>query len=335
MSAASVVVCCYNSAARLPDTLAHLARLEPPAGGVEVVLVDNGSTDDTARVAGEAWASAGAPFPFAVVAEPELGLSHARRRGILAARHETVVFCDDDNWLSPSYLREADALLAGRPEVGAICGHSLGRYQSPPPDWLPPVAYALAVGHGDRPSGALPERMVPWGAGLVIRKRILDRLFACGFESLLSDRQGDALSSGGDTEYCILARVLGYSWWYESRMTFEHFVPAGRLTEDYFRRLFHGFGRAECLIQYYYKWGRAEQILGQGPMRIGVEYAIRRAQRAFAGLSPSRADLSSSLDRCRRDGFLDQLRAERERYRSRYLALQDFVRRLVDGRATA
>ena len=47
----SVLICGYNSAERLPATLAALGRLEAPTGfAVEVLVIDNASTDGTAQV---------------------------------------------------------------------------------------------------------------------------------------------------------------------------------------------------------------------------------------------------------------------------------------------
>src|SRR5690348_8092021 len=71
----SVVICTYNGAERLPQTLAHLAAQED-TGTIawEVLVVDNASTDDTAEVARRCW-PADAPAPLRVVGEPRMGLS--------------------------------------------------------------------------------------------------------------------------------------------------------------------------------------------------------------------------------------------------------------------
>ncbi|MBK6904811.1 MAG: glycosyltransferase [Saprospirales bacterium] len=58
----SVVVCCYNSSARLPATLEHLAHQSLPAGlPVEVIVVDNNSKDRTAETALGEWERLGNP----------------------------------------------------------------------------------------------------------------------------------------------------------------------------------------------------------------------------------------------------------------------------------
>src|SRR5439155_12302864 len=84
----SVVVCCYNSAQRLPATLGHLAAQEVHEGlDWEIIVVDNASTDETSRAAHAAWPApptcGGYPgAPLRVVFEPHAGLSNARQRGL-------------------------------------------------------------------------------------------------------------------------------------------------------------------------------------------------------------------------------------------------------------
>src|SRR5215468_3703384 len=99
MDGVSVIICCYNSSTRLPDTLSHLGRQNVrPSIPWEVVIVNNASTDNTTVVAHQCWPS-DAPTVLRVVYEPRLGLSHARSRGLSEARYEIVSFVDDDNWV--------------------------------------------------------------------------------------------------------------------------------------------------------------------------------------------------------------------------------------------
>ncbi len=99
----SVVICCHNSAERLPEHVgAFVSAQKVPAGLLcEVLVVDNASTDATAEVARQHWPK-DAPAPLRVVHEPQPGLTHARQRGFSEARHEIISFIDDDNWVCPN-----------------------------------------------------------------------------------------------------------------------------------------------------------------------------------------------------------------------------------------
>ena len=91
----SVVVCAYNAAATIDDCLTALDRLDYPH--VEVIVVDDGSTDDTA-------ARARAHSFVRLIQMPNGGLSAARNVGLHAATGEIVAYVDADVRVDPSWL---------------------------------------------------------------------------------------------------------------------------------------------------------------------------------------------------------------------------------------
>jgi glycosyltransferase involved in cell wall biosynthesis len=250
----SIIICCYNSADRLLPTFEHLAQLERPAETeVEVLVVDNASTDDTANFSRQLWQDLGSPFPLSVFYEGNAGLSYARRCGIRNAKYELAVFCDDDNWLVPDYLVKAKAIMESSPEVGVACGQIKPVFEMPPPNWFLSVQQALALGQLQAYSGYIEPPTVPWGAGMVMRADLLKKAYELGFNSLLSDRKGKELSSGGDTEICYLLRLAGYRWWYDASLKLEHYITKGRLDWTYIKKLYRGFGSAIYKIEKNYQ----------------------------------------------------------------------------------
>ena len=93
----SVVVPSHNRARLLSRTLQSI--LAQQMGDLEVVVVDDGSTDDTASVA-----AAADPRVVVLRNEAPAGVSAARNRGIAAARGAWMAFCDDDDLWSPEKL---------------------------------------------------------------------------------------------------------------------------------------------------------------------------------------------------------------------------------------
>ncbi|MEA2645036.1 MAG: hypothetical protein QOE92_119 [Chloroflexota bacterium] len=111
----SVVVACRNAAAHLPRLLEALAG-ETVEGGFEVIVVDNGSTDDTRAVA-EGFADR-LPGLRVVDASATAGQWYASNVGVAAADGAGIVFLDSDDQFAPGYLAEMAAGLRESELVG-------------------------------------------------------------------------------------------------------------------------------------------------------------------------------------------------------------------------
>ena len=99
----SVIVCTYNRATSLRNTLTALAAQRTDGFDYEVLVVDNNSSDDTAQVVQEARARFGERFRSLV--EPRQGKPYALNAGVAAARGAWLVFTDDDATAPPDWLR--------------------------------------------------------------------------------------------------------------------------------------------------------------------------------------------------------------------------------------
>lgn len=106
----SVVVPTYNRADRLQDTVASiLAQTVQP---LEVLIVDDGSKDDTARVCREF------PPPVRYLHRENGGSAAARNTGMHVAKGEYIAFLDADDVWEPTKLEIQLALHAAHPEIG-------------------------------------------------------------------------------------------------------------------------------------------------------------------------------------------------------------------------
>lgn len=235
----SVILCCYNSAKRLPETLAHLARQQFINGlDWELILVNNNSTDNTALLAEQIWSSLGSPTFLKIVEEVKAGLSHAREKGIQVAKYDVLLWCDDDNWLCDSYMETAYTIINDNPSIGALGGWCEPAFEIEKPEWFDAQAKYFAVSKQGRQSGEITNKKgCVYGAGMVLRKSHWLLLKEQGFEHLLTDRVGKQLSSGGDTEYCYALRLIGYKIWYDERLYFQHFMTSERLSLNYVSRI--------------------------------------------------------------------------------------------------
>ncbi len=110
----SVVVPTYQRPLELAACLAALARLDPPAGGFEVVIVNDGGIEPAARVRAMDTGSAGA---FRFLGQPNAGPAAARNRGARAAAGSRLAFTDDDCEPEPAWLRAFERALDAQPDA--------------------------------------------------------------------------------------------------------------------------------------------------------------------------------------------------------------------------
>ena len=114
-SSVSVIIPAFNEAGYLLETLNRLRAAEghlkaSAAAAVEIVVVDNGSTDGTAELAETAGAS--------VVRQPQHNIAIVRNAGVAAALHDVLIFLDADTLVPADLLlmiaqEMADARCAG------------------------------------------------------------------------------------------------------------------------------------------------------------------------------------------------------------------------------
>ena len=120
----TAVICTYNGARVIPRALEALSQ-QTFYGPAEVVVVDNNSQDGVAEEAERYWNALNKPpFPMRCIEERQPGIAFARRTGVMTAKSEVIVFCDDDNLLSPDYFARAVkalAIPALAPWSGAAC----------------------------------------------------------------------------------------------------------------------------------------------------------------------------------------------------------------------
>ena len=249
----SVVICSYNGAALLPGVLEHLTRQEAAEGvNWEVILVDNASTDNTAQVARQCW-PAQTSVPLRVVAEPRLGLSYAKQRGIAESCYEFVAFLDDDSWLSPQWVRTALEVCLEHPEAGAVRGVMELVCERTAPRWL--NAYEGWFGVWPNFSQACDVTEAPGGLcgdGMILRKSAWRDLQAKGFQFILTGNRGNVLNGGEDEELSLALRLAGWRLWYDPRLRLRQFLTAEKVNWYHLRRRARNAGTSSVAADPYY-----------------------------------------------------------------------------------
>ena len=239
----SLVICTHNPREDcIGATLASIRNLDPPAEGWawELIVIDNASNEPLAGRIDLSWHPAAR-----IIREGKLGLSHARVRSYHEARGELILYVDDDNILGPAYLNEVVAAFVADPQLGAVGGRVLPRYEVTPPAWFGEGGFSLACQDlGDDPLVArwddagehiYPE-CAPIGAGMALRREAYGAYVDAASQDpvrLALGRKGTDLASGEDNDMILTLLGKGWSVAYLPQLHIDHIIPATRLTEAY------------------------------------------------------------------------------------------------------
>lgn len=239
----SAIICTYNREKYIIDCLEHL-RLAIPHG-VEVLIVDNNSTDGTAELV-KNYLGDHPAFPGRYLLETRQGLSHARNRGIAESRGDTLVFLDDDSMVAEDYFERLREGLDKYPQAGAFGGHITPVFEDGvTPRWLCRWTLSWVSGLDMGPSAkAFPKNKYPIGANMAFRRSVLEMT---GLFNPELGRSGKNLMGGEEKDLFQRIRAAGHSIIYLPKLRIEHMIPPSRTTTDYIRRFGDGVGRSERL----------------------------------------------------------------------------------------
>ncbi len=231
----SVIICCFNSASRISETLHAVFKFTVPDGmACELIVVNNKSNDNTVEIVNQLVMSFNRQsFLFKLVNEENPGLSFARMAGIKSSTFDTIIFCDDDNHLNQDYLLKTIEILKRDAQIGIIGGWAKPKFSITPGKWIVDFYTSMAIGPQANGDG-----YVSWvyGAGMVLKKEIFARLEEKKIKLLLSDRSGNVLTSGGDSEICSLALFIGFKIYYSSELVLMHAIPVHRLKKNHYMK---------------------------------------------------------------------------------------------------
>lgn len=218
----SIVVCSYNGASTIRDTLEGLQALD--YSDYEIIVVDDGSTDDTAAIARE--------YKVLPISTENRGLSNARNTGWQAASGEIVAYIDDDAYPDPHWLQYLahTYLTTDYVAVGGLA-------PAPPEDG--PIADCVANAPG-RPVHVLltntDAEHIP-GCNMSFKRDVLEAIG--GFDPRYR-------AAGDDVDICW--RILEKGWkigFHAGALNWHH---CRNSLQEYWKQQ-QGYGKAEALLE--------------------------------------------------------------------------------------
>ncbi|HBI44764.1 MAG TPA: hypothetical protein DDY78_18210 [Planctomycetales bacterium] len=232
----SVIICTHNRGDVLPRALEAIGRLETPDGAViELLVVDNASTDGTADVV-RTFAEK-APSEVRYIREPQLGHSFALNAGIAAARGDVIAFTDDDALPKPDWLRRIDAVLNGGGAHWAF-GKVVPVWPSQQPAWFSQELnrYFALLDYGPVPFVVTDRKHTFFGVNHACRRDALEALGGYRTDRGIYGGQGMGLGVGNDVDLFERALDAGMKVVYDPAIEVGHIIPATRASKAYNRR---------------------------------------------------------------------------------------------------
>jgi hypothetical protein len=210
----SVIVPVKNDAKRLRECLSSIKASDYPAERLEILVADNGSTDDSRKVA--------AGLGARVELFPNIRVSEVRNRAARAATGEVLAFVDADHVLDPDWLAHAIESLSSSPDVGAV---GAAYYAPADGTWVQRMYDSFRT----RTRGL---RRVEWlGSGsLAVWRRVFQQVG--GFDS--------SLETCEDVDFCLRLRGGGHGLWSDSRLRSVHLGDPRTLRALFFGELWRG-----------------------------------------------------------------------------------------------
>ena len=242
----SLAICTYNRAPLLPRALDSVTSQSGAAEEFEILVVDNGSTDQTREVVAKYQHK---DSRIRYVVEPKPGIAQARNRALAEARGEYLAFLDDDAWADPDWLENLLApIQAVSPAPECVVGPVSLVWEGNRPDWFPDRFESLLCRYE---MGAVP-RFLDANGYLLTTNSLFHRetlLRLGGMRTDLGHRR-KALIGGEDNDIFNRLIANGHRVYYQPAARVNHPVPKERQTRRFLLRRLFWDGASQPLFEH-------------------------------------------------------------------------------------
>jgi L-malate glycosyltransferase len=241
----TVLLATRNRAQILREVLESYCALEVPASGWKLVVIDNGSTDQTQDVI----AAFKDRLPLQSVCEPALGKNAALNTGLNLVEGDLVVLTDDDAFPAPDWLIQLRKAADDQPAYSMLGGVIKPRWEVTPPQWVawiddPGPVYSIT--DPSLKEGPL-EVFLIFGPNMAIRRSIFHS--GMRFDPQIGPR-GASYPMGSETELLFRIERKGHKAWHVPRAVVEHFIRTEQTKKTW-------------VLQRAFRWGRGRFRMAQ------------------------------------------------------------------------
>jgi len=251
----SVIMINRNGASTLSTALSTLVQSMENClncQATELLVVDNGSTDDSCRVIEQTLRNHAVAWKLIVEQRP--GVNHARNRGIAESSGDILIFVDSDVTFSPHWLESYCKAFKTYLDVDVFGGRVVPDIPDSPPEWFalhgpyarPSITITVDLGDSNlvRP---LSSSEGPVGPNMAFRRAVFERFG--DFDTDFGLRPGSLVAGA---EYEIFDRLAGsnLAFAYVAGASVLHPIRTDQLSKVYFLRRLHGTGRVMSRVRH-------------------------------------------------------------------------------------
>ncbi len=239
----SAVICSHNRAGYLRKAIQSLVDQTLAPGVYEIIVVDNGSQDNTKEVVNDFSHVPNLRYLY----EPIIGLSRARNTGWRNARGEYIALLDDDAVARPGWLAKfLDVFETSEPSPGAVGGRIDPIWEAPRPEWLSDKLLGyLSIYHWSDIPIVVNERQWLSACNIAYPRELLQTVG--GFREDLG-RQGTKLVANAENYLREQLDSRGLCSVYHPQIVVGHHVSPPRLTKKWFRERAYWQGVSDALM---------------------------------------------------------------------------------------
>ena len=273
----TVLLATYNGVDTLAETLSAMGNLAAPEGGWKVVIVDNGSTDNTAEIIDRFKER----LPITSRFHAKRGKNAALNAGLELLEGDLAVFTDDDTLPREDWLLQLREAAARHPDYDIFGGAIRPLWQAPPDpvilDTVPlGVVYALTGTHWVE-GPVRPKRV--WGPNMAVRAHIFERF---RFDERIGPDGSSNYVMGSETELTVRLALHGYKCWHCPDAVVQHLIQPHQLERAWILQRSRRYGRS------IYR-GKYRSFTEPVPVVLGYpRYLLRQIGKAAAAVAVAR-----------------------------------------------
>ena len=236
----SVIIPTHNRSGLLRQTIETFLAQSYPPERLELIVVDNGSTDDTWKVIQSFGAVRG-------LQEKRKGAHFARNSGAAASNGEILYFTDDDMLAEPDLLANIVRGFETDPKVASVTGKVLPRWDTEPPVWVLEHCRNALLSLIDLGEATIvsDEDIGVFSCHQAVDRRVFFE--AGGFNP---DTNAEEFTGDNETGLNLKIKALGYKFAYVGTSVTHHMIPASRMTQQYLNSRMADQGFCDSYTEY-------------------------------------------------------------------------------------